>query len=50
MSVTHMVGCNNEGRGGNVSKVKQFVAKWIGTRKRLFSVFFDRTGVILETQ
>jgi len=33
-----MVGCNNEGGGGNVSKVKQFVAKWIATRKRVFSV------------
>jgi len=31
--------CDNAGGGGNISKVKRLVAKWIGTRKRLFSVF-----------
>jgi hypothetical protein len=34
-----VLGCNNGGGGGNLSKVKRLVAKWIGTRKRLFSVF-----------
>jgi len=33
------LGCNNRGGGGNFSKVKRFVAKWVGTRKRLFSSF-----------
>jgi len=34
-----VVGCSNGGGGGNLnfSKAKQLVAKWIGTRKRLFS-------------
>jgi len=33
--------CNIGGGGGNfqVSKVKQLIAKWTGTQKRLFSVF-----------
>ena len=35
----YLVGCNNWGGGGNFSKVKRFVAKWVGTRKRLFSRF-----------
>ena len=35
-----MVGCNNGGGGGNFSKIKRLVAKWIRTRKRLFSGFF----------
>jgi len=34
-----MKGCNNGGGGGNFSKVKRFVAKWIGTQKQLFSGF-----------
>ena len=34
------VGCNNGGGCGNFSKVQRLVAKWIGTRKRLFSVLF----------
>jgi len=33
------VGCNNEGGGGNFSKVKRLVAKSIGTQKRLFTGF-----------
>jgi len=33
------LGCNNGGGGGFPPKVKRLVAKWIGTRKRLFSVF-----------
>jgi len=36
---TGMLGCNNGGGGGNFSKVKRLVAKWIGTRKRLLSGF-----------
>ena len=36
---THILGCNNGGGGGNFSKVKLLVAKWIGARKRLFSDF-----------
>jgi len=32
-----LLGCNDGGAGGIVSKVKRLVAKWIGTRKRLFS-------------
>ena len=38
-----LVGCNNGGGGGNFSKVKRLVAKWVafGTRKRLFSSFFE---------
>jgi len=32
------VGCNNGGAGGNCSKVKRLVAKWIGTQKRLLVV------------
>jgi len=39
------LGCNNGGGGGNFSKVKQIVAKWEGTRKRLFSSFF--AGVVI---
>jgi len=35
----YLLGCNNGGAGGNFSKVNQLVAKWIGIRKRLFSVF-----------
>ena len=35
----HILECNDGGGGGNFSKVKQLVAKWIGTRKRLFSRF-----------
>ena len=35
-----MLGCNNGGGGGNFSKVKQSVAKWIRTRKRSFSGCF----------
>jgi len=35
-----LIGCNNGGRGGNFPKVKRLVAKWVGTRKRLFSSFF----------
>jgi len=34
------VGCKNGGGGGNFAKVKQLVAKWIRTWKRLFSGFF----------
>ena len=34
-----MVWCNNGGGGGNFSKVKRLVAKWIGTWKWLFSGF-----------
>ena len=30
-----VLGCNNGGGGGNFSKVKQLVAKCIGTQKRL---------------
>ena len=37
--VTYLVGCNNGDGGGIISKVKRWVAKWIGTRKRLFSGF-----------
>jgi len=33
------VGCNNGGGDGNFSQVKRLVAKWIGTRERLFSGF-----------
>jgi len=38
-----IVGCNNGGGGGNFSKVKRLVAKWVafGIRKRLFSSFFE---------
>ena len=36
-----MLGCNNGGGGGFFSKVKRLVAKWIGTRKRLFSGFLQ---------
>jgi len=36
----HPLGCNNGGGGGNFSKVKRSVAKWIGTQNRLFSSFF----------
>jgi len=35
-----MLGYNNGGGGGKLSKVKRLVANWIGTRKRLFSGFF----------
>ena len=37
----HILGCNNEsgGGGGNFSKGKRLFAKWIRTRKLLFSVF-----------
>jgi len=38
-SLSFSLGCNNGGGGGNFSQVKQLVAKWIGTRKRLSSVF-----------
>ena len=34
-----VLGCNNGVGGGNFSKVKRLVQKWIGTRKRLFSRF-----------
>jgi len=34
-----MIGCNNGGGGGIFAKVKRLVAKWIRTRKRLFSFF-----------
>ena len=34
-----LLGCNNRGGGGNFSKVKWLVRKWMGTRKRLFSRF-----------
>ena len=44
-----MIGCNNGGGGGNFSKVNRFVAKWIGTQKRLFSGFVAH-GWDLETQ
>jgi len=37
---THLLGRKNGGGGGNFSKVKRLVAKWVGTRKRLFSGFF----------
>ena len=37
--VMYLLGCNNGGGGGNVSKVKRLVVKWVGTRKRLFSGF-----------
>ena len=33
------LGCNNESGGWKLSKVKRLIAKWIGTRKRLFSGF-----------
>ena len=36
----YMLGCNNGGGGGFFSKVKRLIAKWMGTRKRLFSGFF----------
>ena len=39
-SCEELIGCNNGGRGGNFPKVKRLVAKWVGTRKRLFSSFF----------
>jgi hypothetical protein len=35
----YLIGCSNGGGGGNISEVKQWVAKWTVTRKRLFSVF-----------
>jgi len=35
----NLLGCNNGGGGGIISKVKRLVAKWIGTRKQLFSGF-----------
>jgi len=35
-----LLGCDNGGGGANFSKVKRLAAKWIGTRKRLFSGFF----------
>jgi len=35
-----VVGCNNGGLGVIFPEVKRLVAKWIGTRKRLFSGFF----------
>ena len=38
-SSMYTLGCNNGGGGGNFSKVKRSVAKWIETRKRLISVF-----------
>jgi len=34
------LGCDNGGGGGNFSKGKRLVAKWIGTRKWLFSGFW----------
>jgi len=37
VSFIGLLGCHNGGGGGNFSKVKRFVAKWIGTQKRLFS-------------
>jgi len=37
--VMYLLGCNNGGGGGNVSKVKRLVVKWVGTRRRLFSGF-----------
>jgi len=45
-----MMACTNGGEGGNFSKVKRLIAKWVGTRKRLFSGFFCGTGGILEKQ
>ena len=40
----YISGCNNEGGGENFSKVKQLVANWTGTQKRLFSVFSKQTN------
>jgi len=36
---THVLGCNNRGGCGNISNVMRLVAKWTGTRKRLFYIF-----------
>jgi len=36
---SYTLGCNNGGGDGTFSKVKRLVAKWIWTRKRLFSSF-----------
>jgi len=45
--VLQHAGCNNGGGGGIFSKVKWLVAKWVGTRKRLFSGF-EREKVFLR--
>ena len=34
----HLEGCYYGGGGGNLSKVKRLIPKWIGTQKRLFAV------------
>jgi len=35
-----MLECISRSRGGDFSKIKRLVAKWMGTREQLFSVFF----------